>query len=88
VAFGPGLLGTLGKCRLFTVPLTVKLNGVPCLMTGEQHKRQRKMLNPVFSIAHMREMGASSLSASIKDLFLHICHKFRPSMSSLTRLVP
>ncbi|KAF9448706.1 cytochrome P450 [Macrolepiota fuliginosa MF-IS2] len=23
---------------------------------GEQHKKQRKMLNPVFSIAHMREM--------------------------------
>jgi cytochrome P450 len=23
---------------------------------GDQHKKQRKMLNPVFSIAHMREM--------------------------------
>ncbi|KAJ6612274.1 cytochrome P450 [Mycena sp. CBHHK59/15] len=27
---------------------------------GELHRRQRKMLNPVFSIAHMREMGLSS----------------------------
>ncbi|KAF8968283.1 cytochrome P450 [Flammula alnicola] len=24
---------------------------------GEQHRKQRKMLNPVFSIAHMRDMG-------------------------------
>ena len=24
---------------------------------GERHRVQRKMLNPVFSIAHMREMG-------------------------------
>lgn len=25
--------------------------------SGDMHRRQRKMLNPVFSIAHMREMG-------------------------------
>lgn len=24
--------------------------------TGEQHKKQRKMLNPVFSLANMREL--------------------------------
>ena len=24
---------------------------------GERHRAQRKMFNPVFSIAHMREMG-------------------------------
>lgn len=24
---------------------------------GEQHRKQRKMLNPVFSIAHMRDMS-------------------------------
>lgn len=24
---------------------------------GDQHRKQRKMLNPVFSIAHMRNMG-------------------------------
>ncbi|CAA7263343.1 unnamed protein product [Cyclocybe aegerita] len=28
---------------------------------GEQHRKQRKMLNPVFSIAHMREMSMSDL---------------------------
>ena len=26
---------------------------------GEHHRKQRKMLNPVFSIAHMREIGGS-----------------------------
>ncbi len=25
--------------------------------TGEQHRKQRKMLNPVFSTAHMRDMS-------------------------------
>ncbi|KAF9565111.1 cytochrome P450 [Agrocybe pediades] len=34
LAFGDGLLGTL----------------------GEQHRKQRKLLNPVFSVGHMREM--------------------------------
>jgi hypothetical protein len=29
---------------------------------GDQHKKQRKMLNPVFSIAHMREMGSYKLN--------------------------
>jgi len=28
---------------------------------GERHRRQRKMLNPVFSINHMREMGGWSI---------------------------
>lgn len=26
-------------------------------ITGEQHRKQRKMMNPVFSINHMREMS-------------------------------
>ena len=25
--------------------------------TGEQHRKQRKMLNPVFSTTHMRDMS-------------------------------
>ena len=33
---------------------------------GDQHRKQRKMLNPVFSIAHMRKMGMYS------SLLLHI----------------
>lgn len=27
--------------------------------TGEQHRKQREMLNPVFSIAHMRTISTS-----------------------------
>ncbi|KAH0590055.1 hypothetical protein H2248_000230 [Termitomyces sp. 'cryptogamus'] len=34
---------------------------------GEQHKKQRKMLNPVFSIAHMRNMGMSITIGSYCD---------------------
>jgi cytochrome P450 len=32
--------------------------------TGDQHRKQRKMMNPLFSIAHMREMGESAPSIS------------------------
>ncbi|KAH9890482.1 cytochrome P450 [Cubamyces lactineus] len=52
VLTGPGLIATLGsssnnpggsaKLRSFTI--------------GDQHRRQRKMLNPVFSAKHLREM--------------------------------
>ncbi|KAF9565114.1 cytochrome P450 [Agrocybe pediades] len=49
LAFGEGLLGTL----------------------GEQHRKQRKMLNPVFSIAHMREMI---------PIFYDVGHKLRGTL--------
>jgi len=49
LAFGPGLIGTL----------------------GEQHRKQRKMLNPVFSIVHMREMVPTfyNVTYKLRDTF-------------------
>lgn len=42
-------------------------------LPGAQHKRQRKMLNPVFSAKHLREM---------MPLFYQVVHKVRrPSHS-------
>lgn len=38
------------------------------LLTGERHRRQRKMLNPIFSIKHLRNMT---------PLFYEIIHKVR-----------
>ncbi|KAH9475309.1 Cytochrome P450 monooxygenase 91 [Psilocybe cubensis] len=38
---------------------------------GEQHRKQRKMLNPVFSIAHMREMV---------PIFYDVTHKLRDTI--------
>ncbi|PPQ67522.1 hypothetical protein CVT25_006063 [Psilocybe cyanescens] len=38
---------------------------------GEQHRKQRKMLNPVFSIAHMREMV---------PIFYHVTYKLRDAL--------
>ncbi|KAF9261478.1 cytochrome P450 [Marasmius fiardii PR-910] len=38
---------------------------------GEPHRRQRKMLNPVFSIAHMREMV---------PIFYEVTHKLRKTL--------
>lgn len=39
---------------------------------GERHRRQRKMLNPVFSIAHMREMV---------PIFYNVTHNLRASIA-------
>ncbi|KAJ3504638.1 hypothetical protein NLJ89_g7834 [Agrocybe chaxingu] len=39
--------------------------------SGERHKKQRKMLNPVFSIAHMREMVPT---------FYNVTHKLRDAL--------
>ncbi|RXW17125.1 hypothetical protein EST38_g8730 [Candolleomyces aberdarensis] len=40
--------------------------------TGERHRKQRKMLNPVFSIAHMREMVPIfyDVAEKLQDTFL------------------
>ncbi|KAJ7839582.1 cytochrome P450 [Mycena olivaceomarginata] len=51
VSFGEGILSTLGAAINFWYIFSgVYLNA------GEQHKKQRKMLNPVFSAAHLRQM--------------------------------
>ncbi|KAJ3512933.1 hypothetical protein NMY22_g15191 [Coprinellus aureogranulatus] len=50
--FGPGLLATLGKALIYLY----ESDGSDICLEGDQHRKQRKMLNPVFSIAHMREM--------------------------------
>jgi hypothetical protein len=50
--FGPGILGTLGDASR-RITRTTRLIS----FSDEQHRKQRKMLNPVFSIVHMREMS-------------------------------
>ncbi|KAI1784550.1 cytochrome P450 [Ganoderma leucocontextum] len=52
--FGPGLLGTLGE-----YPNVERVEPTAILIVvaaGDHHRKQRKLLNPVFSIAHMRRM--------------------------------
>ncbi|TFK29227.1 cytochrome P450 [Coprinopsis marcescibilis] len=39
--------------------------------SGDRHRRQRKLLNPVFSVAHMREMV---------PIFYNVSHKLRDSI--------
>ncbi len=50
---GPGLLATTGKLssRITTCPCSLYLYRI-----GDEHRRQRKLLNPAFNINHMREM--------------------------------
>ncbi|KAI8972816.1 cytochrome P450 [Trametes punicea] len=43
---------------------------------GEHHRRQRKMLNPVFSINHMRHMT---------PIFYGVCHKLRDAIEMRVR---
>ena len=67
--FGPGLLGTLGKS--YGIPNT----RLPKLISasGDHHRKQRKLLNPVFSIAHMRRMIPIFTNIGHKvGLLLHI----------------
>ena len=51
--FGPALVGTLGEYIFSSNQRNVNKIYLP----GEQHRKQRKMLNSVFSIAHLREMS-------------------------------
>ena len=53
-------------------------------MEGEHHRKQRKMLGPIFSIAHMREMGmciwfliinVTSCTSSLVPTFYGVAHK-------------
>ncbi|TFY67960.1 hypothetical protein EVJ58_g1307 [Rhodofomes roseus] len=67
VYFGPGLLSTLGK------ELSCLIVGFSHECTGKQHARQRKLLNPVFSVNHMRHM---------LPLFYDITHKLRDALKS------
>lgn len=68
MTFGPGLLSTIGipcislfgECFLISIP------------TGERHRKQRKMMNPVFSVAHMRRM---------MPIFYRICLEVRHALS-------
>ncbi|KAI0641556.1 cytochrome P450 [Trametes meyenii] len=43
---------------------------------GDQHRRQRKMLNPVFSINHMRHMT---------PIFYNVCHKLGTAIEDSVR---
>ena len=38
---------------------------------GEQHRRQRKLLNPVFSVAHLRDMTHIFYNVAYKVICMH-----------------
>jgi cytochrome P450 len=51
-SFGPGLLGTSGKQVVSEFPVLVDFT----IHLGAHHRRQRKLLNPAFSVVHLRNM--------------------------------
>lgn len=67
VFFGKGLLGSLGAYPI-TNSHRVHSNAY-ARIAGESHRRQRKLLNPVFSIKHMRHM---------MPIFYDICEQVCP----------
>ena len=63
--------------------LTVSFSDINVLLgpgllstVGSQHKRQRKLLNPVFSAAHLRDMT---------HMFYRIAHKVIPCVRAAIR---
>jgi len=78
--FGPGLLSSLGEFnsrKAFDVLIRFE-------MKGEVHRKQRKMLSPVFSITHLREMGAFYILFSFLNLTVVQCQY---STQSFTRFL-
>jgi len=76
--FGPGIFGTLGEYASHRIPGMTGLISFP----GEQHRKQRKMLNPVFSIVHMREMSklwtflwSSRIERAVVPIFYRVSYK-------------
>ncbi|TEB29745.1 cytochrome P450 [Coprinellus micaceus] len=63
----------------FTIGAEVSLGKGILATSGEMHRRQRKMLNPVFSIAHMREMV---------PIFYDVAEKLRDTFSKKTETGP
>ena len=76
--FGPGLLAILGEYIRSSIHKAINKIYLP----GEQHRKQRKMLNPVFSIAHLRGIselchfgGGPRTERTIVSTFYHVSYK-------------
>jgi cytochrome P450 len=82
VSLGEGIFAALGAAINFWY----LFSGI-YLTAGEQHKRQRKMLNPVFSAAHLRQMGRFSLRTSKMPRNTHPNAKYPSSLKSAKGLV-
>ncbi len=65
---GPGLLSTLGGAAGAALVWYYAHTECHIIFVGHQHRKQRKMLNPVFSVKHLREMT---------PLFYNVIHKVR-----------
>ena len=78
--FGQGLSSTQGEFHLYE---DVDQNQT---WSGEQHRKQRKMLNPVFSIVHMRNMGTTLCSLSSWILYCEFVHLV-PMFSDIAKKV-
>ncbi|KAJ3479659.1 hypothetical protein NLI96_g8906 [Meripilus lineatus] len=69
--FGPGLLATYGTVLI--PPAFIYMRSMWWCLLGDHHRRQRKLLNPVFSINHMRHMT---------PLFYKVSHNLRDALAA------
>ena len=73
MALGPGLFSVHGKQDIFIIKrATLTRSESPFL--GTTHRKQRKMLNPVFSIKHMKHMT---------PIFYDVAHSVCSSLPTL-----
>ena len=74
VAYAVGIPLDALKPRADCSELMVLLGPGLLSTRGMQHKKQRKLLNPVFSSPHLRDMSQT---------FYKVAHKVRPSAQAL-----
>lgn len=70
MTFGPGLLATHGTVAQASCQIAIAF--LIDNSEGDHHRKQRKMLNPVFSINHMRHMT---------PIFYRVARRVRFSLS-------
>jgi hypothetical protein len=79
VYLGEGILSVIGKFNFSYRRLHFwKLHVSNVISLGEQHRKQKKMMNPVFSIKHMRGMSATTFYSNETKL-IHIPLQFQCS---------
>jgi len=83
MVFGEGIFTSMGIIFPLNVGIFVSSN----VLLGESHRRQRKMLGPIFSISHMRQLRASR-PKFLKFMDAKFLSKFRPFTKLLIGFVP
>jgi len=81
-SWGPGLMSVSGPFKLAHLFL-VQVNS-PRLCLGARHHKQRKLLNPAFSTARMRDMTPLFHGIAAQESSIHITGNYTHSLKRLS----